>query len=46
MLIREMGLQERFLLKLENIDRHPLNAPQNLSTLSLVSQLPNLGCFC
>ena len=43
---KKLGFQERFLIKLENIYHHTLNASQNLNISSLVSQLPNLGCFC
>ena len=42
---RKLGLQERFLIKLESIDHYTLNTPQNMNILSLVSQLPNLGYF-
>ena len=45
MLEKNLGLQERYLFKLENIDYHTLNDSQNLKILSLVFQLPNLGCF-
>ena len=34
-----------FLIKLEDIEHHPLNASRNLKILFLVSQLPNLGFF-
>ena len=34
-----------FFIKLENTERHPLNASQNLNILSLLLQLPNLDCF-
>ena len=40
-----LGLKERVLIQLENIEHHPLNASQSLNILSLVSQLPNLACF-
>ena len=40
---KKLGLQERFLIIIEH---HPLNASQSLNILSLVSQLPDLGCYC
>ena len=43
---KKLGLQARFLTKLESIDHHTSNASQNLKILSLASQLPNLDCFC
>ena len=42
---KKLGLQERFLIKLENIEHRPLNASQNLKILSPLSQVPNLGYF-
>ena len=42
---KKLGLQERFLIKLEYIEHPSLDASQNLNILSLVLQLPKLGNF-
>ena len=39
-------VQERFMFNLEIMEYYSLNASQNSNILSLVSKLPNLGCFC
>ena len=40
-----MGLQERILIKLENIDHHPLDVPQNLNIFLLYHSCQILVAF-
>ena len=44
--LENWGCKKDFFIKLGNKEHHPLHASQNLSILSLVLQLSNLGCFC
>ena len=42
-----MFLTDKFLINLSRrYNEHPFHASQNLSILFLVSQLPNLDCYC